>query len=212
MSITLSSTGGEADPYSGEGGIAGDKTFPNAVYENTFFTDSIVVIPESPATAVTSITVTPHLQGNLITVADLVGNSSTEINVTYNAPSANANILSQISISTVIVGGQSTTTITGNVSGSFVDSFWSYFDFDKNTKYSVNAVSTIPDGNVSLFLLKPSFMRYVNIFYDIEITYDTGVESDVLLKRVLNDWGINKTSLIQEIADEESRRSLFAIT
>lgn len=212
MTITAASlSGGFTDPDAT--GLEPPGSTLNAVYEYTNFVDKISVDltnadPMLPAyTSLDNLVAVVSINGTPITFNELTDNGNVSLNVTYSSPNTNT-----VSVLTVLTNIESANTvgniyITGNIQNAFPDKYWEYKNFNTGISTVVDSSNDIPNADVGLHTYKPSFMRYVNITFDVTATYDTGTETKTLLKKVVNDWEINRLALLAQIAREEAFRS-----
>lgn len=212
MTITAASlSGGFPDPDAT--GLEPPGSTLNAVYEYTNFVDQITVDltnadPMLPAyTSLDNLVATVSIEGTPITLNELTGNGNVSLNVAYSSP--NTNTVSTLTIFTNIESANTVGNIyiTGNIQNAFPDKYWEYVDFTNNISSVVSSTSSIPNADVGLFTYKPSFMRYVNITFNVTATFDTGTETKSIPKKVVNDWEINRIALLAQIAREEAYRS-----
>ena len=210
MTITAASiSGGFPDPDASGEEPAGSTL--NAVNEYSEFEDRISVdllVPEgSPYLSLDNLTATVTVNGTPIESNELTGNGNVSLNVTYEQP----NTTSVTGLTVVVtINGDNTAgnvSITGNIQGAFPDQFWEYKDFSNNTTSIVSGVINIPDADVGLFTFKPSFMRYVNIVFNVNAEYDSGNVAFTVPKKVVNSWEINRLAVISQVDREESYRS-----
>lgn len=206
MPITLSSiSGGVPDDYAGDDGYAEDKTFPNAAIENGSFVDQAIVTPEPGYVQVlstsVSITGTTDLQisQNEIT--------SGPLNLTFeNKPSDNP------FGGTSVSAGSPTITFSGTISNVFNDLYWVTRDFTDKVETTETGRNLNTSGDESLFLYKPSFLRYTYRTYTVSSVHRTSSSTTAvftynIIKRVVNLWEINRLTLKNIVSQQESYRS-----
>ena len=212
MIVAASLSGGFPDPDATGEEPAG--TTLNAVNEYSDFVDQITIdlVPESegvPYLSLDEINLTVTVSGTSISSNELTANGAVDLNITYNTPSTNTvvglNILTTVESSNTV----GNIYITGNIQNAFPDKFWEYKNFTTGIAVTVPSSADIPDSDVGLYLFKPSLMRYVNIEFNIEAIYDGGIaiESATILKKVVNDWEINRLALLSQVEREENYRS-----
>jgi hypothetical protein len=207
--VTIS--GGFLDPEAS--GLEPPGTILNAVNEYSDFVDKITVtlvneVPMLPAyTSLNNLTTTVSIVGTPITFNELTANGNVALNVSYNSP--NTNSVSGLFIVTSIESGNTLGNIyiTGNIQNAFPDKYWEYTDFATKESVVVDSTFDIPDGDIGLHTHKPSFMRYVNIEFNVVADFDTSTESKTIFKKVVNDWEINRIALISQVTREENYRS-----
>ena len=200
MAITLSSSGGIADPYVGLDGVTQQYTFPNGAYEDFVYTDTITITP-SPYVSVVSSSVATNVSSTSIISQNNISGSST-LNITYEAVNAPTNTFSGISIST----SPTLITFTGTLSGIFSDKYMKYIDHNNgNASVQVTSFGDVPSQNAQIYLYKPSFMTYVFTTYNITVIYLDALSLPItvqytVLKRLLNNWSIGRDALKAKVA------------
>lgn len=206
MPITLTSiSGGITDDYAGDDGYAVDRTFPNAAIENGSFVDQALVTPEPGYVSVisTSVSITStvdfQISQNEITSGPL--NSTFE-----NKPSDNP--FGNTSVS----AGSPTITFSGTISNVFNDLYWVTRDFTDKSDTTESDRNLPTSGDESLFLYKPSYLRYTYRTYLVTSTHitsrgRTAIFTYDILKRVMNLWEINRLTLKNIVSQQESYRS-----
>lgn len=185
----------------------------NAVNEYMDFVDKITVTlvnedPMMPAyTLLNNLTANVSINGTPITFNELTANGSVSLNVNYNSP--NTNSVSGLFVVTTIESSNTVGNIyiTGNIQNAFPDKYWEYKNFVNKNSIVVNSTIDIPDADVGLHTYKPSFMRYINIEFNVVAGFDTGTETKTILKKVYNDWEINRLALKAQVNREENYRS-----
>lgn len=185
----------------------------NAVNEYKDFVDKITVTlvnedPMMPAyTLLNNLTANVSINGTPITFNELTANGSVSLNVNYNSP--NTNSVSGLFVVTTIESSNTLGNIyiTGNIQNAFPDKYWEYKNFVNKNSIVVNSTIDIPDADVGLHTYKPSFMRYINIEFNVVAGFDTGTETKTILKKVYNDWEINRLALKAQVNREENYRS-----
>ena len=184
-----------------------------AVNEYSDFVDKITVnlTNEDPLGvsygSLLNLTATVNIYGTPITQNEISDNGNVIINVTYSAPNTNSvvglyvvtNIESSNSVGNIY--------ITGNIQNAFPDKYWEYEDFVTKDSIVVDSTLDIPNEDVALHTYKPSFMRYINIVFNVTAGYDTGTATKSILKKVYNDWEINRLAMIAQVDREENYRS-----
>jgi len=212
MTITGATiSGGFLDPELLGTEPAGTNLF--AVNEYQDFVDKITVNltnsdPLSPNYgSLNNLTAVVSINGTPITFNELTNNGNVALNVTYSSP--NTNSVSGLFVVTTIESSNTLGNIyiTGNIQNAFPDKYWEYKDFVTKESVVVDSTYEIPDEDVALHTYKPSFMRYVNINFNVTAGYDTGTESRTILKKVYNDWEINRLAVIAQVSREEAYRS-----
>jgi hypothetical protein len=143
--------------------------------------------------------------GTPITSNELTNNGNVSLNVTYNSP--NTFSVVGLNISVTNSGSQGNIYITGNIQNAFPDKYWEYKDFVTKDSIVVDSTFDIPDEDVALHTYKPSFMRYINILFNVEVEYDTATVYKTIKKKVYNDWEINRLAMIAQVDREENYRS-----
>ncbi len=143
--------------------------------------------------------------GTPITLNELTNNGNVSLNITYNAP--NTFSVVGLNISVTNDGTVGNIYITGNIQNAFPDKYWEYKDFVSKDIFIVDSSYEIPDEDISLYLHKPSFMRYINILFNVEVEYDTATVYKTIKKKVYNDWEINRLAVIAQVNREEGYRS-----
>lgn len=182
----------------------------NAVNERMPFADRITInllpdVGETNYPSIQNITTTVSLFGVPITLQELT-NNQVSINVEYNTPQVNTNL--GITVVTSFTSSEGNVYITGNVVGAFSDSFWQYKNLTTRETNTVIDPFLIPGGDIGLFTYKPSFMRYTNILFTVNVTYGGGFNSVYnIRKKITNDWEINRLALIAQINTEQTYRS-----
>ena len=200
MAITLSSSGGIADPYVGLDGVAQLLTFPNGAYEDFVYTDTITITP-SPYVSVVSSSVATNVSSTSIISQNTISGSSA-LNITYEAVSAPTNTFNGISIST----SPTLITFTGTLSGIFSDKYMRYIDHNNaNVSVEVTSFGNVPSQNAEIYLYKPSFMKYVFTTYNITVVYLDALSLPItvqytVLKRLLNNWTVGRDALQAKLA------------
>lgn len=204
-------SGGFPDPELS--GLEPPGTNLNAVNEYKDFVDKISVTlanedPMLPAyTLLNNLTTTVSINGTPITFNELTANGNVSLNVNYNSP--NTNSVNGLFVITTIESSNTTGNIyiSGNIQNAFPDKYWEYANFTTKSSNIVNSTLDIPDADVGLYIFKPSFMRYINIEFNVVAGFDSGTESKTVLKKVYNDWEINRLALKAQVTREESYRS-----
>lgn len=220
MSITAATiSGGFTDPDAT--GSEPPGTTLNAVNEYMAFVDQITVDLENPdesGNAVPYISI-KELACNVtidvtpITLNEITGNGAVSLNgIAYTYPNTNS-----VSVLTVSVAIESSNTIgniyiTGNVQNAFEDKYWAYKDFVNEETIITESSSEIPNEDIGLHTYKPSFMRFVNIYFNVDVEYVaagniTSTQSVTIPKKVVNDWDINRLQMISLVNREEAYRS-----
>lgn len=207
--VTIS--GGFPDPEAT--GLEPPGTILNAVNEYSDFVDKINVtlVNEDPLLPgymqIVSLTTNVTISGTPITSNELTSNGNVTLNINYNSP--NTNTVAGLTVVTQIESGNTVGNIyiTGNIQNAFPDKYWMYRDFTTRQDNIVNGPAEIPDDDVGLHLYKPSFMRYVNLEFNVTAVFDTGVENKTVTKKVVNSWEINRIALLSQIAREEAYRA-----
>ena len=145
--------------------------------------------------------------GTPITFNEITGNGSTTLNLTYSSP--NTTSVTGLTVVTTIESGNTVGNIyiSGNIQNAFPDKYWQYRNFATKTNSVVSSTLDIPNSDVGLFLYKPSFMRYINIEFNVTAGYNTETVSKTILKKVYNDWEINRIALISQTEREEGYRA-----
>lgn len=208
MSITAASiSGGFTDDDATDPG----NTF-NAVNEYQNFVDQISVDLLNdlmvPYTSIDVLDVVVRTYSTPVSSNEITNNGAVTLNLTYSTSNTNS-----VSTLTVITSIESSNTvgnvyITGNVQNAFPDKYWEYNDLLNNTAYLVTTTSSIPNEDIGIFTYKPSFIRYVNLYFDVTVEYDGGavVETRTLHKKIYNDWDINRLELISLVSRENQYR------
>lgn len=220
MSVTIATiTGGIIDPYYGDGDVPITYQFEYGTNEYVFFNDRITVNldvtgdPSNTYTSIDNVTVDVNLEGFPVTQNDITANGAVTLNLSYSSPTAQTTIRDELAIVATITSSEGNIDISGNIQNAFPDKYWQYKNFgNNNSELTVSGPSQIPDENIALHLYKPSFMRYVSAYFDINVTYSGGVtgttvEYTRVQKRVLNNWEINRLALLSQIQREEAYRS-----
>lgn len=184
-----------------------------AVNEYQDFVDKITVTltnsnPMLPAYgSLLNLTAIVSINGTPITLNELTDNANVSLNVTYSSP--NTNSVSGLFVVTNIESSNTVGNIyiTGNIQNAFPDKYWEYKDFVSKDSIIVDSTFDIPDADVALHTHKPSFMRYINVNFNVTAGYDTGTETKSILKKVYNDWEINRLAVIAQVLREENYRS-----
>jgi hypothetical protein len=185
----------------------------NAVYEYSDFVDKITVtlINEDPLlppyTRLDNLRANVSVNGTPITLGEISANGNVVLNITYNSP--NTNSVSGLFVTTTIESSNTIGNIyiTGNIQNAFPDKYWEYKDFVSKESIVVDSTFDIPDSDVGIYTYKPSFMRYINIEFNVVAGFNSGTVSKTILKKVYNDWDINRIALISQVTREESYRS-----
>lgn len=206
MPITLSSvSGGVADPYIGDDGYDSSTTFPHAALENESFVDTVLVTPESGYVSVVSTSVS---SGSVTDTQIPSGEvSSGPLNSTHTNTPADAPF-GGVTAS----GGGALVTISGTITNVFNDLYWDTMDMSNMTSSQSTSRNPSSAGDTSLYLYKPSYVRYSRRTFTI-----TSVHIDsrgrpatftyTVLKRVLNLWEINRLTLKSIVSDQDSYRN-----
>lgn len=212
MAITGATiSGGFPDPELS--GLEPPGTNLNAVNEYKDFVDKITVtlVNEDPMmpsyTLLNNLTATVSINGTPITFGELTANGNVSLNVNYNSP--NTNSVSGLFVVTTIESSNTVGNIyiTGNIQNAFPDKYWEYKNFVNKDSIVVDSTFDIPDADVGLHTYKPSFMRYINIEFNVVAGFDLGTETKTILKKVYNDWEINRLALKAQVTREENYRS-----
>lgn len=213
MTITAATiSGGFEDPDAT--GLEPPGTTLNAVNEHMAFVDQITVDLENTDemgvayTSIDSLTCTATIDGTPITFNELTGNGTAALNgVAYTYP--NTNSVSDLTISVSIESSNTVGNIyiTGNIQNAFIDKYFAYKDFLTQETVITTSSVDVPDTDVGLHTYKPSFMRYVNIYFNVDVTYDTGSASATIPKKVVNDWDINRLQMVALVSREETYRA-----
>jgi hypothetical protein len=220
MSITAATiSGGFTDPDAT--GLEPPGTTLNAVNEYSPFVDAITVDLENPdesGNAVPYISIKElacnvTINGTPTTLNEITGNGAVTLNgVVYAYP--NTNSVSVLTVSVAIESGNTVGNIyiTGNIQNAFEDKYWAYKDFVSQETTIAQSSSEVPNEDVGLHTYKPSFMRYVNIYFNVDVEYDetgntTTTQSISIPKKVVNDWDINRLQMISLVNREEAYRS-----
>lgn len=185
----------------------------NAVNEYQDFVDKITVTltnedPMAPAyTLLNNLTANISINGTPITFNELTANGNVALNVNYNSP--NTNSVSGLFVVTTIENSntEGNIYITGNIQNAFPDKYWEYKNFESKDNIVVDSTFDIPDSDVGLHTYKPSFMRYINIEFNVVAGFDLGTETKTILKKVYNDWEINRLALKAQITREDNYRA-----
>jgi len=204
-------SGGFPDPELS--GLEPPGTNLNAVNEYKDFVDKITVTlisedPMGPAYGtLMNLTANVSINGTPITLNELTNNGNVSLNITYSSP--NTNSVSGLTVVTTIENSntEGNIYISGNIQNAFPDKYWEYQNFITKNSIVVNSTLDIPDSDIGLHTYKPSFMRYINIEFNVVAGYDTGTETKTILKKVYNDWEINRLALISQVTREENYRS-----
>lgn len=217
MSITAATiSGGFTDPDAT--GLEPPGTTLNAVNEYMAFVDQITVDLDNTDemgnsyTAINSLLCNVTIDGTPITLNEITGNGAVSLNgIAYTYPNTNS-----VSALTVSVAIESSNTvgniyITGNIQNAFEDKYWAYKDFVTKETIIKESSSDIPDVDIGLHTYKPSFMRFVNIYFNVDVIYDSSnvnvSESVTIPKKVVNDWDINRLQMIALVNREEAYRA-----
>jgi len=211
MAIIASTvSGGFTDPDAT--GLEPPGSTLNAVYEYTDFVDKIEVTltttPPAPAyTFINNLSCVVSVYGTPVTQNEITNNNTANLNITYNSPNTNS-----VSGLNVVVSIESSNTIgniyiTGNIQNAFPDKYWEYVDLETKDEFIVESSLDIPDEDVALFTYKPSFLRYVNINFNVTVGYAEGTVNETIKKKVVNDWDINRLAVIAQVNRENAYRS-----
>jgi len=184
----------------------------NAVYEYSDFVDKIEVTltttPPAPVyTAINNLSCIVSVFGSPVTQNEITNNNAANLNITYNSP--NTNSVSGLNVIVSIENSNTTGNIyiTGNIQNAFPDKYWEYIDLKTKSESIVDSTTDIPDSDVVLFTHKPSFLRYVNINFNVTVGYAEGIVTSTIPKKVVNDWDINRLAIISQVNRENAYRS-----
>jgi hypothetical protein len=206
MPITLNSvSGGVADPYIGDDGSDSSTTFPNAGIEGGAYVDTVLVTPESGYVAVVSTSVASNTPiDTQIPSGDV---TSGPLNITFsNSPSDSP------FGGTSASGGSALITFSGTIGNVFNDLYWKTMNLVDMTSTTTTSRSITTSGDESLYLYKPSFVRYARRTYTITSVHvdakgNPATFTYTVLKRVLNLWDINRQRLINIVSQQDSYRT-----
>lgn len=185
----------------------------NAVNEYNNFVDKITVTltnedPMLPGYgSLNNLYANVSIFGTPITFNEITDTGNTTLNISYSSP--NTTSVSGLTIVTTIESGNTIGNIyiSGNIQNAFPDKYWEYKNFITKNSVVVNSTIDIPNSDVGLHIYKPSFMRYVNLEFNVSAGFDTGSETKTVLKKVYNDWEINRLALISQVSREDGYRS-----
>lgn len=200
--------GGFTDPEAS--GTEPPGTTLNAVNELSPFADQITInlindngaLP--PYLSINNVTVSYTLAGTPITNSELTDGGNVTLNTSYVEPATNS--FSGLNITTSFTSSSGNVYISGNISGAFVDSYWKYKNLTNNNVFVVNSVLDIPDEDNGIFVYKPSFMRYTNVIFTVNVEYDSANSTYEVRKKIANDWESKRLQLIAQIAKENTYR------
>lgn len=207
--VVSSISGGFTDPEAS--GTEPPGTLLNAVNEFSPFADQITInlindngaLP--PYLSINNVAVSYNLAGTPITSTELTDGGNVILNTEYVEPATNS--ISGLNITTTFNSASGNIYISGNISGAFVDSYWKYKNLSNKTISIANSAQEIPDGDIGLFVYKPSFMRYTNVIFTVNVEYDSANSTYEIRKKIANDWNNQRLSLLAQIARENAYRS-----
>lgn len=213
MAITSATiSGGFTDPDAT--GLEPPGTTLNAVYEYMEFVDKLTVDLTNPNplgnafTSINSLTCNITVDGTPVTFNEITGNGAATLNsIVYTYP--NTNNIATLTFSVAIESSNTVGNIyiTGNVQNAFEDKYWSYKDFVTQETIIKETSADVPNADLGLHTYKPSFMRYVNIYFNVGVIYNSGSQFTTIPKKVVNDWDINRLQMIALVNREEAYRS-----
>lgn len=211
MAITAATiSGGFTDPDAT--GLEPAGSTLNAVNEYMAFVDQVLVNLTNPMgnayISINNLTCNVTIDSTSITFNEITGNGAVALNsIAYTYP--NTNSVSVLTVSVAIESGNTVGNIyiTGNVQNAFEDKYWAYKDFITQETLIEDSPSGIPDADIGLHTYKPSFMRYVNIYFNVGVTYNAGSQYTTISKKVVNDWDINRLQMVALVNREEAYRS-----
>lgn len=205
--VATSISGGFSDPYATGSELPG--TLLYASNEHVPFVDQIVINLNKPGgipyTSILNISVSYDIAGTVVSLGEIKGGSSVGLNAEYVAPAANP--LTGLTVTSSNAGSSAVVNVSGNISGAFTDSYWQYKDFRDNSLHTVVSSTNIPDDDIGLFSLKPSFMKYIEITFTVNVTYDTDSAVYIVHKKIINDWDTNRLAVLSQVKREENYRS-----
>lgn len=213
MTITAATiSGGFEDPDAT--GLESPGTTLNAVNEYMIFVDQITVNltnsePLGNAyTAINGLSCNVTIDSTSVTFNEITGNGVAALNgIIYTFP--NTNTVSSLTVSVSIESSNTVGNIyiTGNVQNAFEDKYFEYKDFLTQETIIKESSLDVPDTDIGLHTYKPSFMRYVNIYFNVDVIYNSGSESLTIPKKVVNDWDINRLQMKALVNREQAYRS-----
>lgn len=206
MPITLSSvSGGMVDPYVGDDGFSAGFTFPNAAIEGDAFVDTALVTPESGYVAVVSTSVSPGTPTDMqIPSSDV---SSGQLNIDFE------NVASDFPFGGVTVSaGAPLITFSGTIGNVFNDLYWKTMNMGSMESTTTTSRGITTSGDESLYLYKPSFVRYAFRTYTVTSVHvdshgNPATFTYTILKRVLNLWDINRVRLEDIVSQQDTYRA-----